>query len=385
MELNRFPIKKELSRASFLSELPNPVARSGHRVVTTKYNMICIGGMNTDLWNERSRQMAWLPVLNEIWKFNLLTNEWKRVKSFGEFPLHLASHSMFLKGNLIFLFGGGSIPFSYNISNDLYVLSLNTLLWRRLNCVGTIPTARYGHAMAVVNGVLYLCGGTNGHEFNMDLYSLPLKSNELQWTKHETEQNIIGRYQLAIIPFQDSLIMLGGSNNNQMFSMQELDAYSIPNRAWERLSTIRDRAKGVTTAVSYPQERRYHAVAIFGNVAYMCGGCGDSVIYDDIWALNLVTRTWQKFSTILPRPLFFHACSVAPTGCLLIYGGILSMESKERNADVFKVWVKPQPLRVAAIEALQKRFPKMRYLPTTALRLLNIPEEMINWLQDKVI
>uniref|UniRef100_A0A5S6Q3J5 Kelch domain-containing protein 10 n=1 Tax=Trichuris muris TaxID=70415 RepID=A0A5S6Q3J5_TRIMR len=335
--------------------------------------------MNTDLWNERAGQTAWLPVLNEIWKLNLLTNEWTRMKPFGEWPTHLVSHSMLLKENVILLFGGGTIPFSYNTSNDLHVLSLNTLTWRRLNCIGTIPTPRYGHAMAIVNGVLYMCGGTDGHEFSMDVYSLPLRSGKLEWTRHETERNITGRYQLAIIPFQNTLIMLGGSNNNQIFGMEEIDAYNISSRVWERLHMLGDNANG------YPQSRKYHAVAVVGSVAYMCGGCSDSVVYDDIWALNMGTRKWKKFSISLPHPLFFHACSVTPTGCLVIYGGILSLNDGKRNADVFKVWVKPQPLKVAAIEALQKRFPNMRYLPATLLRLLNIPEEMINWLQDRVI
>lgn len=53
-------------------------------------------------------------------------------------------------------FGGTDGKYHYN---DTWSFSLSTRKWTELQCIGFIPSAREGHAAAVVGNVIYIFGG----------------------------------------------------------------------------------------------------------------------------------------------------------------------------------------------------------------------------------
>lgn len=56
----------------------------------------------------------------------------------------------------LFLFGGTD---GVNWYNDVWCYDLNTNIWTNQECIGFIPTAREGHAAALVGDVMYVFGG----------------------------------------------------------------------------------------------------------------------------------------------------------------------------------------------------------------------------------
>ena len=53
-------------------------------------------------------------------------------------------------------FGGGDYPHRYN---DTWSFDISTRKWTELQCTGSIPSPRAGHAAALVDDVMYVFGG----------------------------------------------------------------------------------------------------------------------------------------------------------------------------------------------------------------------------------
>ena len=69
-------------------------------------------------------------------------------------------------------FGGkGRLDF-----NDTWSFDTSTRKWTELQCTGSIPSARAGHAAVLVDDAMYVFGGCAGKTFSDDLYALQLSS-----------------------------------------------------------------------------------------------------------------------------------------------------------------------------------------------------------------
>lgn len=120
------------------------------------------------------------PLFSELWKYNVSTNEWQRIQTFGKFPRQLASHSVaLLDGELLISYGGTAVPFERCCSNDLHTCNLATdQTWSCLqpknddSTKSQLPSKRYGQALCLDErtGKIYVCGGTDGFSFCIDVH-----------------------------------------------------------------------------------------------------------------------------------------------------------------------------------------------------------------------
>jgi hypothetical protein len=70
-------------------------------------------------------------------------------------------------------FGGGGKHYY----NDTWSFDILRRKWTELQCTGTIPSPRSGHAAVLVDGVMYVFGGfMPGNTHSDDLYALQLSS-----------------------------------------------------------------------------------------------------------------------------------------------------------------------------------------------------------------
>lgn len=106
------------------------------------------------------------------------------------------------------MFGGTGIPFGENNGNDVHVCNVKYKRWSLLNCRGKKPNRIYGQvinlfynqyiiilceamllffcktslssfqAMVIINGFLYVFGGTTGYIYSTDLHRLDLTTRE---------------------------------------------------------------------------------------------------------------------------------------------------------------------------------------------------------------
>jgi Galactose oxidase, central domain len=56
---------------------------------------------------------------------------------------------------------GGSVSTIY--LNDTWSFNISTRKWTELQCTGSIPTPRAGHAAVLLGDVMYVFGGLGGH------------------------------------------------------------------------------------------------------------------------------------------------------------------------------------------------------------------------------
>ena len=74
----------------------------------------------------------------------------------GSTPPPRTNHTIVTWNNKLFLFGGTDGMRWYN---DVWLYDPNTNTWTNQECIGFIPTAREGHAAALVGDVMYVFGG----------------------------------------------------------------------------------------------------------------------------------------------------------------------------------------------------------------------------------
>jgi hypothetical protein len=70
-------------------------------------------------------------------------------------------------------FGGYGNQHYYN---NTWSLDISTRKWTELQCTGSIPSPRSGHAAVLVDGVMYVFGGYTSITTLGDLYALQLSS-----------------------------------------------------------------------------------------------------------------------------------------------------------------------------------------------------------------
>ncbi|KAL0618096.1 Kelch domain-containing protein 10, partial [Plecturocebus cupreus] len=138
-----------------LSHRPPP-ARSGHRCVADNTNLYVFGGYNPDYDESGGPDNEDYPLFRELWRYHFATGVWHQMGTDGYMPRELASMSLVLHGNNLLVFGGTGIPFGESNGNDV-------------------------HAMAIINGSLYVFGGTTGYIYSTDLHKLDLNTRE--WTQ----------------------------------------------------------------------------------------------------------------------------------------------------------------------------------------------------------
>ena len=60
--------------------------------------------------------------------------------------------------------------------NDTWSFDITTRKWTELQCTGSIPSPRRGHAAVLVDDIMYVFGGYADRNCLDDLYSLQLSS-----------------------------------------------------------------------------------------------------------------------------------------------------------------------------------------------------------------
>ena len=74
----------------------NPQGRSGHRIIYFNQAIYAFGGYNPNVTLEENDDELWeinQPMFKELWKFNLDSCRWSKIRLKGDAPTMLASHT----------------------------------------------------------------------------------------------------------------------------------------------------------------------------------------------------------------------------------------------------------------------------------------------------
>lgn len=87
---------------------------------------------------------ASVQVYNEMYKWHVDKNEWRRIDSVNT-PPPRCSHQTVLFKDKLYLFGGEfSTLDSFYHYKDLWALDLKTNIWEEIHATGDLPSARSG-------------------------------------------------------------------------------------------------------------------------------------------------------------------------------------------------------------------------------------------------
>ncbi|XP_061534151.1 kelch domain-containing protein 10-like isoform X2 [Phycodurus eques] len=337
----------------FLTEGPwVPSARSGHRCVADSTHL-------------------------ELWRFHFATSTWHRVQTEGYIPTELASMSAVFHGNNLLVFGGTGIPFGENNGNDVHVCNVKYKQWNLLCCRGTKPNKIYGQAMVIINGSLYVFGGTTGYHYSTDLHRLDLTTKEWSHLKPNNVPTDLPeeRYRHELAHDGRRIYILGGGTSWSSYRLDKIHAYNLETNYWEEIVTKPHEKLG------YPAARRCHSCVQVQHEVFICGGYDGQLIMDDLWKLNLRTFKWTKLPAIMPEPAYFHCAAVTPAGCMYVHGGVVNMSGNRRTASLYKVWLVVPSLLELAWEMLLKIKPHLAQMSTLQLLGLGLPHTFIQRLK----
>ncbi|CAK5081740.1 unnamed protein product [Meloidogyne enterolobii] len=325
----------------------------------SKFTKLSIGGMGN----------------SDAWRFNRLTHKWQKCEladPANPLPDTLASFSLVSRGqpsnfgcssNEAYIFGGTKVPFGGNSNtNRLYWIKIDSLgkihlkvifiLERVIFCLFELQSVSgplslpkiYGQGMCRcierrANGktfeVLYIIGGTDGHEYTMDVYRLqrdiaaPLNESWELAILNERNIDEDGRYRLEVVPFQNFLVTFGGSISNQfIFKLDVLTVFDIEMRRFEKIQTKPDPVYG------FPEERSCHSIVHREDFVYLIGGYGMEM-----------------------------------DGCIFVFGGVERQNTQERRErrvnDLQRMWLQPPSLCYFASISLLRHVPDRQLLRLT--------------------
>lgn len=149
--------------------------------------------------------------------------------------------------------------------------------------------------------------------------------------------------------------------------MEEIPTFDIEIRQWKLVKTLPDQV-----LKTFPAKRKCHSIVQYKNQdgdveVIICGGLDLRTEFDDIWKLSLKTFQWTKFSTKLPKKMYFHDACITSNYCMWIFGGVYATRVSTRERPnrpqthhyirtrvntVFKMFVSIPKLADIAFEAL---------------------------------
>lgn len=108
------------------------------------------------------------------------------------------------------IFGGGSCT---RCHADLHLLDMQTMTWSTPSCLGQLPSARAGHASALVDGdKWYIVGGGNGAAGCTTTLLLELRSMSWSTVCTSALRTAVSSEGLSLVAVGEYLIAYGGYN-----------------------------------------------------------------------------------------------------------------------------------------------------------------------------
>ena len=199
-----------------------------------------------------------LPTGGTFYSFN------KPVIPDGIQPSGRGGASVVYVDNKMVFFGGhffeGDNKFTY--LDETWVLDVEKLKWRKINCNGQIPGPRYGHSAQLIGSRMFIFGGKGPSGV---LYK---------------------------------------------------DVFFLDLETWIWVSV-----KAVSAG---PSPRFFQACETVGRKIVIHGGWDNDEVLNDLWIFNTDSFSWMqpRMAGFAPTPRYGHTISLAPDGRLFVLGGV---------------------------------------------------------------
>ncbi|XP_058833700.1 F-box only protein 42-like [Topomyia yanbarensis] len=176
-DLWRFDLgRREWTRPISMGTYPSP--KAGASLVCFENLLVLFGG-----WRHSYTPFQMCTLFDELHFYNIADNRWTiHVLAFG--PPPMTGHSATVHQNKMVVFGGYQKTMeNIGTTNDIWVLDLEKLTWKRPTVGEQKPPARYGQfQMAIGKHHILILGGTGGVNriFN-DAWLLDMRNDIWRW------------------------------------------------------------------------------------------------------------------------------------------------------------------------------------------------------------
>jgi hypothetical protein len=161
--------------------------RFGHTVtLINKQQAILFGGARGTSGN--------YTICDDAYLFNINEKMWLKLNPTGTIPCARAAHASTSAENNRLVIFGGAVGGGGLATDDLHLLDLTDgeekCKWSILNCSGTSPGKRYGHAMVYAKPYIAVFGGNLGNKITNDIWVINIDETKLEWKKLEPTSDL---------------------------------------------------------------------------------------------------------------------------------------------------------------------------------------------------
>lgn len=223
-----------------------PTARGGHSASPLPDDKIVIYGGE----DGHRRPMA------EAYVLDLQEFTWSKLQiTSKQQPTARSGHAAALVNNLLVVFGGGSVA---NCFSDLWVLDLTHGSWSKPEVVGPSPTPRAGHGGVLVGDSWYILGGGNNVKGCTEMLVADLSdlgANRVSWTKvcNVPAGSPLSSEGISLLhcPEYNMLVAFGGYNGKYH---NAVSVYKLPNQAPQASQQAGEQQQASQPAQQPPQQ-----------------------------------------------------------------------------------------------------------------------------------
>ncbi|KAK9885657.1 hypothetical protein WA026_012421 [Henosepilachna vigintioctopunctata] len=136
-----------------------PSVRDFHTTVCINNMLYLFGGRGTTLAMDNFSNVNEI-YSKDLWCLDLKTLVWQRPVVSGDLPCGRRSHSAFVYNNKMYIFGGYNALKAKHF-NDLFEFNPMTSNWKKVKAIGEEPCERRRQSCVLVGNRLFLFGGTS--------------------------------------------------------------------------------------------------------------------------------------------------------------------------------------------------------------------------------
>ncbi|KAJ7527897.1 hypothetical protein O6H91_16G075100 [Diphasiastrum complanatum] len=235
---------------------------------------------------------------------------WKSLVTTGQQPGFRDSHSAVLASNKVIIFGGTN---GFQKINDVHILDISTQFWYHPTVQGKPPPPRESHTATLFGyDRIVVFGGSGDGDGNYlnDVHVLDLKN--MEWSRPSVKGELPScRDSHTSVVIGEQLIVYGGDCGDRYLG--GVDILDLQTFKWSKLEI---------SGSAQPGGRAGHTAVNVGNKMYVFGGVGDRAYFNDVWMLDVATRTWSAIDVAGPEPQgrFSHVAAAADNK-IAIFGG----------------------------------------------------------------
>ena len=242
---------------------------------------------------------------------------WHEYRVTGRAPRRRSYHASFVYENYYYIHGGfdireGTFEKLYKINLDPKTAENN---WEEITQRGLEKPGKIAyHKLIRYENKAYLVGGSNLEKDNEKMFEFDTTTNEWKWIKPHGGVKLSPRDEHSANLWNDIIVVFGGNVNG--WKSNDLWFYYIKENKWEEIKTT-----------DAPLERSNHWASVYGDSLYIFGGKDtERNKLNDLWQLNLSTKTWKKIEQKGDIPIERSGATlITYKDYLVMFGGIYEL------------------------------------------------------------